>query len=423
MNDVAEQPELPRSPVAGNGLLLTGGGARTAYQAGVLKAIAEMRPDSEFPFGVIAGASAGSINAAFLAARASQWPQAADDLCAVWRELRPEHVFTTEMLDWYLRGARWVSWLALPRLVRRQPDAILDNSPLIDSLREMIDPEAIAANLEAGRFDALCIGASSYTTGRHVTFYQSRHEIREWQSADRVALRQHITIQHLAASSAIPFVFSPVQLATDQGREWFGDGSVRQSAPLMPLVEAGAHRILAITVSPEERASMFGNVPDPEGRSPTLAQVAGHALASVFYDALPAEIDQIRRINDALELLNRELPEAFPFRPMEVLAIAPSEPIEAIALRHVRELPARVRSFLKTFGATEANGMALASYLLFEPDFTAELMALGEADARARADEIHALFSPTESTTAGSDAGRLEALRDSLSAFARRFLG
>lgn len=415
-DDTAAPPAPPSAN--GHGLLLTGGGARTAYQAGVLKAFAEIQPDARFPFGVISGASAGSINAAFIAARAAQWPQAADDLCAVWRDMRPERVFSTEMLDWYLRGARWVSWLALPRLVRRQPDAILDNSPLIETLRELIDPDAIGANLEKGYFDALCIGCSSYTSGRHITFYQSRHEIGEWKSADRIALRHEITIQHLAASSAIPFVFSPVMLGTDTGREWFGDGSMRQSAPLMPLIETGAHRILAISVAPEERASMFAARLETDERSPTLAQVAGHALASVFYDALPAEIDQIRRINDALELLNRELPEAFPFRPIEVLEISPSEPLEEIALRHVRELPRRVRTFLKTFGATEANGMALASYLLFEPAFTAELIELGERDARARADDIRALFAPIEP----ADPGRLDAIRQSLSTFARRFL-
>ncbi|MEZ5660072.1 MAG: patatin-like phospholipase family protein [Burkholderiaceae bacterium] len=415
------QPTDPPSAASGFGLLLTGGGARTAYQAGVLRAITEIHPGFQFPYGVISGTSAGSINAAFIAARAAQWPQAAQDLCDVWRELRAEDVFSTEMLDWYMRGARWISWLALPRLVRRQPESILDNTPLIDSLREMIDPDAIAANLEAGHFDALCIGASSFTSGRHITFYQARDEIKEWQSADRVALRQRITIQHLAASSAIPFVFSPVSLATDTGREWFGDGSMRQSAPLLPLVEAGAHRILAISVAPEERASMFAQRQDSGQRSPTLAQVAGHALASVFYDALPAEIDQIRRINNALELLNRELPEAFPFRPIDVLAISPSEPIESIALRHVRELPSRVRSFLKTFGATDANGMALASYLLFEPAFTSELIELGEKDAFARADEIRALFAPEP--VLNTDPGHLEAIRSSLSAFARRLLG
>ncbi|MEZ5650766.1 MAG: patatin-like phospholipase family protein [Burkholderiaceae bacterium] len=420
MPENGQSPESP-SPANGFGLLLTGGGARTAYQAGVLRAITEIQPTLQFPYGVISGTSAGSINAAFIAARAEQWPQAADDLCDIWREMRPEQVFSTEMLDWYLRGARWISWLAVPRLVRRQPESILDNSPLIDSLREMIDPDAISANLEAGHFDALCIGASSYTSGRHITFYQSRHEISEWQSADRVALRQRITIEHLAASSAIPFVFTPVSLATDAGQEWFGDGSMRQSAPLLPLVEAGAHRILAISVSPEERASMFAVRQDSGQRSPTLAQVAGHALASVFYDALPAEIDQIRRINNALELLNRELPEAFPFRPIDVLAISPSEPLEAIALRHVRELPPRVRSFLKTFGATEANGMALASYLLFEPAFTSELIELGERDAHAHADQIRALFEPQPSLAV--DPGHVEAIRKSLSAFARRFLG
>lgn len=400
------------------GLLLTGGGARTAYQAGVLSAVAEIVGGTHFPYRFLSGSSAGSINAAFLASHATRWPQAAQDLCDVWHSITAERVFSTEVLNWYLRGARWISWLAVPRIVKHQPDAFLDNSPLIKTLRELIDMDAIGENLSAGHFDAIGIGASSYTSGRHVTFYQAREQVSDWQSADRVALRQPLSIQHLAASSAIPFVFSPVPLQINGGVEWFGDGTMRQSAPLMPLVQAGAQRILAISVSPEERASMFARRQDSGDKPPTLAQVAGHALASVFYDALPAEIEQIERVNAALQLLKREIPDQFPFRPMEVLAIFPSEPIENIALRHVRTLPPRVRSFLKTFGGTESSGMSLASYLLFEPQFTDELIDLGRRDAMAKAAQIRALFDPQAIEI---DEPGLDLVRQSLRGFFERF--
>ncbi|MGH1359372.1 MAG: patatin-like phospholipase family protein [Burkholderiaceae bacterium] len=403
---------------AGIGLLLTGGGARAAYQAGVLAGVADIVQETVFPYRFLSGTSAGSINASYLAAHATRWPQASTDLCDIWASIRAERVFTTEMLDWYMRGARWISWLALPRLISRQPDAILDNSPLIETLRELIDTDQIDQNLADGVFDAIGIGASSYTSGRHVTFYQARHDIADWQSADRVAIRQHLSISHLAASSAIPFVFGPVQLQVDGKPEWFGDGTMRQSAPLMPLVEAGARRILAISVGPEERASMFGERQDTGKRAPTLAQVAGHALASVFYDALPAEIDQIDRVNAALQLLHQELPESFPFRPIEVLAISPSEPIETIALRHVKALPPRVRSFLKTFGGTESSGMALASYLLFEPAFTSELIEMGRHDAAAKTAEIKALFDPAQPEL---DDESLSGIRSTLREFFGRF--
>lgn len=408
----------PRAKTPGVGLLLTGGGARAAYQAGVLAEVADQLEEPEFPYRFLSGTSAGSINAAYLAAHATRWPQASTDLCDVWATIRAERVFTTEMLDWYLRGARWISWLALPRLISRQPDAILDNTPLIATLRDLIDPDAISENLANGVFDAIGISASSYTSGRHVTFYQARDDIADWQSADRVAIRQKLSIPHLAASSAIPFVFGPVQLQVDGQPEWFGDGTMRQSAPLMPLVEAGARRILAISVGPEERASMFSERQTAGSRSPTLAHIAGHALASVFYDALPAEIDQIDRVNAALQLLHQELPESFPFRPIEVLAISPSEPIEAIALRHVKSLPRRVRSFLKTFGGTDSSGMALASYLLFEPEFTSELIELGRHDARQKADKIRGLFDPE---TPALDEASLTGLKVSLREFFGRF--
>ena len=425
-NDPAQAPVEPdaagvpaHAGVHGRvGLLLTGGGARAAYQAGVLQAITRICETDRFPFRYVSGSSAGSINAAYLASRANQWPHAAQDLCAVWENITADKVFSTEMLDWYMRGARWISWLALSRFISRQPDAILDNTPLIKTLRDLINTDDIAVNVSNGLIDVLGIGASSYTTGRHVTFYQTRSGLAEWQSADRVAIRQPISIRHLAASSAIPFVFSPVSLMIDEQVEWFGDGTMRQSAPLMPLVEAGASRILAISVSPEERASMFATRQDSGSRSPTLAQVAGHALASVFYDALPAEIDQIDRINAALELLRREVPEEFPFKPIQIVAISPSEPIEEIALRHVKSMPRRVRSFLKTFGATESTGMALASYLLFEPRFTTELIQMGQRDAMARASELRDLFNPDET---GEDAGAVAALKGSLQEFFKRF--
>ncbi|MFA7506092.1 MAG: patatin-like phospholipase family protein [Burkholderiaceae bacterium] len=408
-----ESYHQPGAPVGGAGLLLMGGGARTAYQAGVISAIAGLVPDGPAsPFDKIAGTSAGAINGAFLAASAGRWPLAAAELCELWRGLTPERVFSTEWLDWYLRGARWISWLAVPRLMRSRPESLLDNAPLVRSLHEAIDVEAIEAAIDAGTVDYFAVTASSYTSGRHVTFYRSGRALRPWMRPGRIAVAARIGVDHLVASAALPFVFAPVALPIDGGTEYFGDGTMRQSTPLSPLIHAGADRILAIGAGPGERAGLFERGPGHPGAhpgKPTLAQIAGHALASVMFDALPADVEQMERANEALALIPPDLREAFPFRPVEIMTINPSRPIEELALEHIRELPPRVRAFLRTFGGTEQNGMALASYLLFEPSFTVELIALGRADALRRAAEIREFFgvrpaSPPPRLAAGASA-------------------
>lgn len=392
------------APLGGTGLLLMGGGARTAYQAGVIAAIGELvggGPAS--PFDKIAGTSAGAVNGAFLAANSGRWPAAAAELGELWQELGPSRVYSTEWLNWYVRGARWVSWLAVPRLMRSRPESLLDNAPLVDTLHEVIDIGAIEAAIVTGTLDYFGVTASSYTSGRHVTFYRCGRQQQPWSRPGRIAVAARLGIDHLVASAALPFVFAPVPLPIDGGVEYFGDGTMRQLAPLSPLIQAGANRILAIGVGPGERAGLFeaGAVqPGAERRKPTLAQIAGHALASIMFDALPADIEHLQRANEALGLIPPELRDSFPLRPVEVMAINPSRPIEELALERIRDLPSRVRTFLRTFGGTEQNGMALASYLLFEPSFTADLIALGRADARLRAAEIRAFFGLPEPSLA-----------------------
>ena len=395
----------PDAPLGGTGLLLMGGGARTAYQAGVIAAIGELVDSGPaIPFDKIAGTSAGAVNGSFLAANAGRWPAAAAELVELWRELTPGRVYSTEWLNWYLHGARWVSWLAVPRLMRNRPESLLDNAPLVETLQAAIDPDAIEAAIAAGTLDYFAVTASSYTSGRHVTFYRSGRELRPWLRPGRIAVAARLGIDHLVASAALPFVFAPVPLPIDGGVESFGDGTMRQLAPLSPLIHAGATRILAIGAGPGQRAGLFeasAAQPGATPAKPTLAQIAGHALASIMFDALPADIEQVQRANEALALIPPEFRGAFPFRPVEVMSISPSRPIEELALGHIRDLPARVRAFLRTFGGTEQNGMALASYLMFEPSFTAELIALGRADARLRAADIRAFFRPPDRLAVG----------------------
>jgi NTE family protein len=388
----------PGAPGGGTGLLLMGGGARTAYQAGVVAAIGEIvGSGGGMPFRQIVGTSAGAVNGAYLAANAGRWPAAATELVDLWRGLTPGRVYSTEWLDWYLRGARWVSWLAMPRLMRSRPESLLDNAPLRATLREAIDIDGIESAVASGALDYFGVSASSYTSGRHCVFYRCHRVLPPWSRPGRVAIAARIGIDHLVASAALPFVFAPVPLPIDGGIEYFGDGTMRQLSPLSPLIHAGADRILAIGVAPGERAGLFeasAARPGADPGKPTLAQIAGHALASIMFDALPADGERLQRANQALALIPPDLRRGFPFRPVEILTLGPSRPIEELALDHIRDLPARVRAFLRTFGGTEQNGMALASYLMFETRFTQELIALGHADALARADEIRRFFRP-----------------------------
>ena len=384
------------------GLVLTGGGARAAYQVGVLAAVARLRRDSgadlgRNPFAVICGTSAGAINSAALACHADDFDAAITQLEAVWRGFRAEQVYRADSIGVLRSGAQWLSMLslgwALTRWRKLRPRSLLNNAPLGELLRHAVPLERLAGLLESHHLLALAITASSYTGGEHVTFYQSAFEILPWTRSQRMAMAVQLEHAHLMASSAIPFVFPAVELASEAGREWFGDGSMRQTAPISPAIHLGAQRVLVIGAS---------RMHEPPGRRapntgyPTLAQVAGHALSGIFLDALLVDVERMERINRTLALLPDAARQATPLRDVKALVIAPSQRLDDIAARHHNELPAPVRALLGVIGVggpgNLTSGAALASYLLFEAGYTGELMALGEADTMARRDEVLRFF-------------------------------
>lgn len=246
---------------------------------------------------------------------------------------------------------------------------------------------------EQKHLHALAVTASSYTSGEHFTFFDAAQPIEPWQRSQRVAVQSRLTQAHLLASSAIPFVFPAAQLQVQGAPGWFGDGSMRQTAPLSPAVHLGAQRLLIIGA---------GRMQEPTGRVaptldyPNLAQIAGHAMASIFLDALAVDIERMRRINRTLALLPEAVLADSQLRPIEALVISPTQRIDDIASRHLSALPAPIRALLGGVGVggkgQQARGSALASYLLFEAPFTQELMALGEADTVARRDEVLRFF-------------------------------
>jgi NTE family protein len=381
------------------GLVLAGGGARAAYQAGVLRAVSRIRREANAPAGnpfpIIAGTSAGAINAAWLASRADDFERAVAQLHEMWRTVTAERVYRSDAIGVARSGARWLALLtvgwAMAKWWRAKPRSLLDNRPLDKLLARYVPLDRIPRLIARGDLRGLAITASSYTSGLHVTFFESQVGVEPWTRSQRVSQKAIITRAHLLASSAIPFAF-PASLVEVDGRlEWMGDGSMRQTAPISPAVHLGAQRVFVIGA---------GRMIEPPGQRvvstdyPSLAQVAGHAMSSIFLDALSVDVERAQRINQTLSLLAPEVRAKTPLRPLELLVIAPSERLDDIAAKHVRSLPRPVRTLLKAIGVSknDARGAALASYLLFEPPYTNELIALGEKDTMARRDDVLRFF-------------------------------
>ena len=369
-------------------IVLSGGGARAAYQAGVLKAIAEWQPlGAPLPFPVVTGTSAGAINAAAIAAGAPDFGAATTRLCGLWSNLYARDIYRTDAMSLAGSGARWlVSFI--PAWRHRRPASLLDNAPLASFLEGAVPFANVQASLDSGALDALAITAMSYRTGMSVTFCQAHHEIELWQRAQRIGVRATLGVSHLLASSAIPFVFPPAPI----DGEYFGDGTVRQVAPTSPALHLGADRILVVgagrsSVRPDAAVS---------AAPPSMAQIGGQVLASIFTDALGTDLEKVRLVNTAVRQipLDRLAASPVPLRDVALCTVTPSVALEDIALDYVDELPGTIRALLRGVGGTHPGGAGLLSYLLFAPGYCNALIALGRADAKTKRGEIDALLAP-----------------------------
>lgn len=367
------------------GLILTGGGARAAYQIGVLKAIAECLPrHAHNPFPVICGTSAGALNAAALAVNARNFRRAVRYLAGIWQNFHPDQVYRTDALGVLSNTLRWLAGLLLSAvgINRMKQVSLLDNRPLAELLDEILPCEMIQQSIDGGLLHALSVTASGYESGQSVVFYQGVAGIEPWKRTRRVGVPTLIEARHLLASAALPFIFPATQI----NREYFGDGSMRQIAPISSALHLGATRILVIGSTNEALESARRA---QSGNYPSLAQIAGHALNSIFLDNMEVDLERVQTINRLVEAMPEATRRATGLRHIELLVIRPSEPIDRIAERHMSELPWTIRLLLRLAGAARSSGGAtLVSFLLSEKTYCRALIDLGYRDALRQRDEI-----------------------------------
>ncbi len=384
------------------GLVLPGGGARGAYQVGVLKALAKMLPRrAPNPFSVVSGTSAGAINAVVLASRAKLFHVAVGEMDRVWRNFRCEQVFRSDAWTMLKTSTHWLTALVTGGLGTANPKSLLNNQPLQQLLDSYINFGGIQKSIDRGYLDAVAVTAAGYGSARSVTFYQGSGKHQPWGRVRRIGKRHDITLDHLMASIAVPMIFPPVRL----GDEYFGDGAMRQATPLSPAVHLGADRILVIGARNE--------VPDPAPAPgatipyPNLGSIAGYVLDALFMDGLSSDLERLTRINLTLDRVpgGEIVGDVGRLRFIDVFVMLPSQDIREIALRHFHEMPRPVRLLMHGLGALNHGGRQLISYLLFESGYTSELIKLGYEDGLAREEELRAFMEGAPIEAPGGIAG------------------
>jgi NTE family protein len=398
------------------GLVMTGGGARGAYQAGVLKRIGEIKRVQEFgnPFPIIGGSSAGAVNGCGLAVGCDEFTMATKVLWRLWSELRPSDVFRCDMLAQARNSITWILDLSFGAVLGGgNARSLLDATPLRHFLSSHLDCSRIQENIRRKHLYALAITATNYNSGMSYLFIQGVKGHPMWNRSRRVTLATKITTDHVCASAAIPLVFQPVSLKTAKGTAFFGDGCVRLQQPLSPVIRLGAERVFAIGVRGESLEHQEESTNEAE---PSLAQVMGVLFNVMFLDHLATDIEHLDRLNKLLrdgQIIQTGIEGCEKMRPLATLLVTPSVDLSELARQHQKDMPYLIQYFVNGLGRDAEACADLMSYLLFTPKYTRALIDIGYRDADRRIDEIEDfIFSPPneddgpKSRMAGTNAKR-----------------
>ncbi|MFP5385934.1 MAG: patatin-like phospholipase family protein [Bacteriovoracia bacterium] len=363
------------------GLVMTGGGARAAFQVGVVRALYEILGKKNNLFDVISGNSAGAINSTYLAANCENWDVATHNLTELWSRVKPQNIYDLRKRTISDLGLKWVSGTVLGGLTPKGSSVnhLLDTAPLKSLAEKEVDFSHISKNISEKFLHAVSLSVTSYNTGSSVIYYECEDSIKDWTRSDRFSCKTKLQVEHLMASASIPFFFPPVKI----GDSFYGDGCIRQTTPLSPAIHLGAKKLIAVGVRHSRdissiSAQTFSPFPDP-----TMGQVAGVMLNAIFLDSLDADVERLKRINELVsEGAHPEL------KTIPILLIRPSRDLGKMTSDISSELPAILRYLLKGIGVSGQEGLDLLSYLAFDPSYTKPLIELGYEDTYKMKDEI-----------------------------------
>jgi len=394
------------------GLVITGGGARGAYQAGVLKRVGEIPRIQKGgnPFPLIGGASAGAVNGAALAVGADNFSAATRELAGLWAGLQPNDIFHCDLVSQAHNSVTWMLDLSFGGIFGGgNARSLLDASPLRRFLNRHLNCERIQHNIKRGCLGALAISATNYNSGESYLFIQGNKKLSLWKRLRLVTVAAKITVDHVCASAAIPLIFQPVRLNTSRGEAFFGDGCVRLQQPLSPVIRLGAEKVFAIGVRGEGRQRVRI---DTSERNPSLSQVMGVLFDAMFLDHIATDIEHLERLNRLLErghIVQPDVDADERIRPVSTLVVTPSLSLSELAAHHQKEMPYLIRYFVRSLGRDAASCADLMSYLLFTSEYTRDLIEIGYHDADDRIDEIEDFLCSSDVGNNGNGTGKTSA--------------